>query len=103
MSFDLSGIKNPDKYKQFSKSLKNIQESFFTEFAIVATAFLVLAVLETKEIYCSFKFWKFTFSLNTELQLLLIFSIIFFLLNCFDLYKNKMQIEEKIREETTFN
>lgn len=103
MSFDLSGIKNSNKYEQFSKSLKNIQESFFTEFAIAAIAFLVLAVFEAKGIYCSLKFWKFTFSLNSELHLLLIFSIIFFLLNYFDLYKNKIQIEEKIREETTPN
>lgn len=103
MSFDLSVIKNASKYEQFSKSLKNIQESFLAEFALSTLAFLCLAVFASKEIECSKKIWKFTFSLNTELQLLMIFSVIFFLKNYLALFQKKTQIAEKIREETIVN
>lgn len=99
MSFDLSAVKNTEKYKQFSQSLKNIQDSFLAEFAFSSFAFLSLAILDSKEIECSKRIWKFTFSLNTELQLIMIFSVIFFLKNYINLYQKKCQINEKIREE----
>ncbi len=100
MSFDLSAVKNKSKYEQFSKSLINIRDSFLAEFALSATAYLFLAVFDSKKINCSAKLWKFNFSLETELQLLMIFSIIFFLLNYLMLYQKKTQISSKIREES---
>ena len=99
MSFDLSPVVNDTLYGQFSKALKNIQTSFLTEFAVAAIAFLSLSVLDSMQRNFSVEIKRFTFCASTELHLLVIFSVPFFLINYLRLYDKKNQIANQIRKE----
>lgn len=97
MGFDFSKITNDKAYNQFSNALKQIQESFFWEFIIAAIAYLVFAMRENKK--WIFLLWKFNFIMEVELQLIVIFSVLFFLKNYFELFDSKKKLTEKMREE----
>lgn len=99
MSFDFSKITNDKAYALFSNALKSIQESFFYEFIFVTIAYLALVIKESNKWNWIFSLWKFHFSIESELQLIVIFSVLFFLWNYFDLFNNKRKITEKMREE----
>lgn len=99
MGFDFSAITNDIAYKRFSDSLKSIQQSFCTEFIISAFTYLILVIKGEKKYIWIFNIWKFKFDITTELQLIVIFSVVFFLFSYLELFKNKTKITEKIRLE----
>lgn len=103
MSFDLSTIKNIEVYNRFSKSLKSIRDSFLVEFALSSLSFLFLAIFDDKKIDWSIEVCKFHFSVNTGLQLIVIYSVLFFLWNYIKLYDNKSRITTKLQDESLVN
>jgi hypothetical protein len=99
MTFDFSKIVDRDIYANMAKSIASVRADFVIQFILCTLSFLGFQILDSKNILPLYFCGK-QFSLQALLNIVIIYSLCFFLYNYWKLSGNKMALDKRIRDET---
>lgn len=96
MSFDFIPIKNDVVYKELTENIDDVKNGFFLFFFLSSIAILVLIMAP---VIPEAMIWKFSFKLSNLCMIIILYSIAYFIINFETMYKTKMKLDKRLREE----
>lgn len=99
VTFNISGVKNKNYIREIRLSLRNIRNSFLVHFGLSTTYLLLNQYLPNSNYSYDIKGITLNFSFPLLLCGLLIYSIIFFIVNFLEVQKLNHDIFDKLNSE----
>lgn len=100
MSFDFYKIVDTEKYNKSVKGLKKVRVSFIIQFVVASFAFIALQIIKSyPDIKWSMPLLKGQIYFNVFINLLIVYSLFFFLYNFCILANKKMELDKTYRDE----
>jgi hypothetical protein len=102
MTFDFSKIADEIMYTGMTKSLAIIRNDFVIQFILCTLSFLGFQILDSNSIppVC---LWGRRFSLQVYFNIVIVYSLCFFLYNYWKLSENKMSLDRAMRDDSAEN
>jgi hypothetical protein len=99
MTFDFSKIADKTIYAGMTKSLATIRDDFVIQFILCTLSFLGFQIFDANSIP-PLSLWRRQFSPQVFLNIVIIYSLCFFLYNYWRLSENKISLDQTIRDES---
>lgn len=101
VTFNMSGVKNKSYIKIIRKNLKSVRDSFLKYFAISTTCLILGQYLSNSDFLFIVREVEIIISPSMLFFALIIYSIVFFIINFLEVQKLSQDIFDKVEQENT--